>query len=395
MALDALRGVAQGITGRALRTVAGNIRSGLLPDQRGGSNQLGSAALDTFSSPTAGSVQVLRFPLDVDSGLETGNHGHYMIFGIRKQLPPRISTFDRAQAQGRAKKFIDEAQKQQDAEIDRIYADIPAQFRGTEGNTKDDIRKSVIARKSEEMRKKAQTITTTRRATEEAEAFIAMYMPPTVQVSYNTDYQDTERGAGVAIAAQAFAEFQSGAGGFDVTKRALKRLGPELGDGLMRAALGAVDMIPGLTGAQEAIEAQRGFVRAPQMELAFKGIAKRIFQYNFVMMPKSEEEAEQVRKIVQSFKENMLPEMTDFGKGIGKSVRRLNIPNTFDIEYMYAGQSNQNLHKIGECVLESMSVSYGGDRYKAYDNGMPVVTNLSLNFKELDLITKERAAEGF
>ena len=395
MALDALRGVAQGIAGRALRTVAGNIRSGLLPDQRGGSNQLGSAALDTFSSPTAGSVQVLRFPLDVDSGLETGNHGHYMIFGIRKQTPPTINPFDRAQAQGRAKKFVDEAQKQQDAEIDRIYADIPAQFRGTEGNTKDDIRKSVIARKSEELRKKAQTITTTRRATLSAEAFIAMYMPPTVQVSYNTDYQDTERGAGVAIAAQAFAEYQSGAAGGEVLKKSLKRLGPEMGDGLMRAALGAVDMIPGLTGAQEAIEAQRGFVRAPQMELAFKGIAKRIFQYNFVMMPKSEEEAEQVRKIVQSFKENMLPEMTDFGKGIGKSVRRLNIPNTFDIEYMYAGQSNQNLHKIGECVLESMSVSYGGDRYKAYDNGVPVVTNLSLNFKELDLITKERAAEGF
>ena len=102
MALDALRGVAQGIAGRALKTVAGNIRSGLLPDQRGGSNQLGSAALDTFSSPTAGSVQVLRFPLDVDSGLETGNHGHYMIFGIRKQTPPTINPFDRAQAQGRA-----------------------------------------------------------------------------------------------------------------------------------------------------------------------------------------------------------------------------------------------------------------------------------------------------
>ena len=393
MALDALRGVAQGIAGRALKTVAGNIRSGLLSDQRGGSNQLGSAALDTFSSPTAGSVQVLRFPLDVDSGLETGNHGHYMIFGIREQKPPTISVFDRAQASGRGQKFAEEAQKQQDAEIDRIYSDIPPQLRGT--TTKDDVRKSVVDRKSEELRKKAQTITTTRPSTLEAKAFIAMYMPPTVQVSYNTDYQDVERGAGVAIAAQAFAEYQSGAGGMDVTKRALKRLGPEMGDGLMRAALGAIDMIPGLTGAQEAIEAQRGFVRAPQMELAFKGIAKRIFQYNFVMMPKSEEEAEQVRKIVQSFKENMLPEMTDFGKGIGKSVRRLNIPNTFDIEYMYAGQSKSNLHKIGECVLESMSVSYGGDRYKAYDNGMPVVTNLSLNFKELDLVTKEKAAEGF
>ena len=36
-----------------------------------------------------------------------------------------------------------------------------------------------------------------------------------------------------------------------------------------------------------------------------------------------------------------------------------------------------------------MSVSYGGDRYKAYDGGRPVVTNLSLSFKEMDLITRE------
>ena len=36
-----------------------------------------------------------------------------------------------------------------------------------------------------------------------------------------------------------------------------------------------------------------------------------------------------------------------------------------------------------------MSVSYGGDRYKAYDGGRPVVTNLSLSFKEMDLVTRE------
>ena len=49
----------------------------------------------------------------------------------------------------------------------------------------------------------------------------------------------------------------------------------------------------------------------------------------------------------------------------------------------YDGSENQNLHKISECVLESMNVSYGGDRYKAYEGGRPVVTNLSLNFKTL------------
>ena len=79
----------------------------------------------------------------------------------------------------------------------------------------------------------------------------------------------------------------------------------------------------------------------------------------------------------------MLPSMT-----LG-DVRRLNIPNTFDIEYYYDNAINPHLHRISTCVLETMSVSYGGDRYKAYDGGRPVVTNLSLSFKEMDLITRE------
>ena len=33
----------------------------------------------------------------------------------------------------------------------------------------------------------------------------------------------------------------------DVAEKALKRLGPELGDGLIKAGLGAIDMIPELT----------------------------------------------------------------------------------------------------------------------------------------------------
>jgi len=188
----------------------------------------------------------------------------------------------------------------------------------------------------------------------------------------------------IASLSGALAEFKRGAGGVSV------------GNALAQATVNEALNRPGVGPIKDALFRKAGRIINPHKAVIYNGPGGfRTFSFTFVMMPKSEEEAEQVRKIVQSFKENMLPEMTDFGKGIGKSVRRLNIPNTFDIEYMYAGQSNSNLHRIGECVLESMSVSYGGDRYKAYDNGMPVVTNLSLNFKELDLITKERAAEGF
>ena len=62
---------------------------------------------------------------------------------------------------------------------------------------------------------------------------------------------------------------------------------------------------------------------------------------------------------------------------------------------MYQNNENTNLHKISTCVLESMDVTYGGDRYRTYEEGVPVETALSLSFKEMDLITAEKALEGF
>ena len=192
-----------------------------------------------------------------------------------------------------------------------------------------------------------------------------------------------------------YQDFQSGGKTGEIVGKALKKLGPEMSEGMVRMALGAADMIPGLQGAQEVIDIQRGFIKAPQMELAFKGITKRQFQYSFVMMPKSEMEAEQVEAIVKMFKAHMLPSMTD--KDLG--VRRLDIPSTFDIQYMYDNAENPHLHKISTCVLETMSVSYGGDRYKTFpgnsEGAPPVETQITLNFKEMELITRERVFEGF
>ena len=47
-----------------------------------------------------------------------------------------------------------------------------------------------------------------------------------------------------------------------------------------------------------------------------------------------------------------------------------------------------------------MNVTYGGDRYKTFDGidtkgAPPVETAITLNFKEMELITKQRAQEGY
>ena len=82
------------------------------------------------------------------------------------------------------------------------------------------------------------------------------------------------------------------------------------------------------------------------------------------------------------------------------AVSPMNVPNTFNIHYMYFDRQNQYLDPISECVLTDFSVSYGGDgRFKTFDaddsgSPPPVETSIQMTFKELELITRERVEEG-
>ena len=131
------------------------------------------------------------------------------------------------------------------------------------------------------------------------------------------------------------------------------------------------------------------------MELAFKGVDKRAFSYTFKMIPRNAQEADEIRKIIFAFKSNMLPEFKD---GVRNGCEMI-MPNTFDIEYMYNGKENDYLHKISTCVLEGLDVTQGGSRYKTFtaneQGAPPVETSITLNFRELELITRERVHEGF
>ena len=89
---------------------------------------------------------------------------------------------------------------------------------------------------------------------------------------------------------------------------------------------------------------------------------------------------------------------TVFGKT--ESVRELTIPDVFDINYMYREQENQYLNKIGTSYLKSVQVSYGGDRYTAYEpdasgSPPPQRTSLTLGFSEIEIMYRDRIEEGY
>ena len=131
------------------------------------------------------------------------------------------------------------------------------------------------------------------------------------------------------------------------------------------------------------------------MELLFEGVGRRNFSYSFVFIPKSEQEAETIETIVQSFKFHMAPEFANNMTSGADGVREMTIPDHFNIRYMYKGQENDYLNKISTCALTKMDVDYGAERFTGYAGGRPQTTKISLSFTEFNIIDKAWIDKGY
>jgi hypothetical protein len=70
-------------------------------------------------------------------------------------------------------------------------------------------------------------------------------------------------------------------------------------------------------------------------------------------------------------------------------------PSEFDIEYFINGSPNDNLNRISSCVLTEMNVNYSPNGvFSTFPDGTPTQINLTLNFVELETLTKERIEAG-
>ena len=147
-------------------------------------------------------------------------------------------------------------------------------------------------------------------------------------------------------------------------------------------------------GADAIIAIERGQVITPRMELLFEGMGRRAFSYSFTFIPKSEQEAEIIEKIVETFKFHMAPDFSNEYTSGADGVREMTIPDHFNIRYMYKGKENDHLNKIATCALTKMDVDYGADRFTGYAGGRPQTTKISLSFTEFNIMSKSHIAAG-
>ena len=245
---------------------------------------------------------------------------------------------------------------------------------GKMGQTLSDTDQSVSSQESS-------NITLKKAPTKRLSQAIALYMPAQLQMSQKAGYGEAEIGTVVAHAMSAIDAVQSDASFNELAKSFVSQTGAVVED-MATTALDAV-----ATGTKAARDISLGRVRNNRSEMLFEGIDRRSFAFTFKMLPTSAEEANAIEEIVTAFRFHAMPEVV----GSDPTGRTMIMPSTFDIEY----HPNTHLHKISTAVLESVDIQYGGERPQFFTDDHPVETQLTLNFKEMEIITKQRILAGF
>ena len=391
-----------GLLGKNLRRISGNIGSVLRGD-------IGSDSSETASlNRSKKSTKMLAFPIDIGTDPGLGNNGHYIMFYINEQENAKLKFGESESESGGTgsglASLANEAKRRGIGDVEKVFDSKKKEFlkkasdplryifkTDEQGNKVNTAAAKKTIHETKEAHKIPTTVAINRRPTKRLDTVISLYMPMTVSVKYNSKYTDTKIGA-MTSGAVDIAEQLMDTGTLDKAK--LEETAKSAGAAMEKQSLGMIGALPMMGGLAEAVEMKKGVITTDRMELAFEGVDKRTFSYDFKFIPRSKDEADEIKKIINAFKFNMLPEMPQ-----GLQGRSMTVPNTFDISYMYQNAENNYLHKISTCFLENMDVKYGGSRYKTFDGNAdgapPVETSIQLTFKEIELITRERATEGF
>lgn len=232
------------------------------------------------------------------------------------------------------------------------------------------------------------------RKTKRISTAIALYMPETMSVQYNADWQSaslTEAGGKLLMMGQvgktAVDAYRQNNGDLSKTIKTLAAQPEAYGAALeVLGGMGEGSLLG--SGATDFLLYATGQALNPQLEVLFKGLDMRTFQFDFMFAPYDEQEAENVLEIIKTFKFHMAPEVN-----AGMMGRYFTPPSEFDIDFLFNGQINRNVHQIGTCVLKDMNVDYAPNGWSSFGNGMPTHVKLSLQFMETEIVTKKRVDE--
>ena len=255
---------------------------------------------------------------------------------------------------------------------------------------------------------------------------ISLFMPETLAVTYNSTYSDVNLTD--VLGAKGFlgsALLDAGnANPANVSDAVNSMLESDYAKNIVAKTLGGAN---GAANSKELLQQSLGQYTNPQVQLLYKGISLREFTLEFIMTPKSTQEAQTVKDICDSFAFYSAPGLA--GAASGTAGQYLTPPQIFQIKFKFLGKTGllgaisnvftsamnniglgflttsnptktidggaeAKVMTINDCVLQNVNIDYAPNGWAAYNDGYPIQTRLMLTFKEIKIITKADIAKA-
>jgi hypothetical protein len=175
--------------------------------------------------------------------------------------------------------------------------------------------------------------------------------------------------------------------------------------------LGAATSVPGIGAVASGIQSvlnnealklvlnKAGYAFNPQAQALFQGIHFRTFNMSFTFTPRSAQEAEQVKKIIKTFRTYAAPTILDASAGFfykPPGIINVTFCNELDSN-LSEGTAflNQNILQLADCVLTSVDINYAPSGWSAHKDGHPIQTTMDLSFQEIELIDRQMIEKGY
>ncbi len=153
-------------------------------------------------------------------------------------------------------------------------------------------------------------------------------------------------------------------------------------DAIRQIAIGKIAEEFGISGVGALTQMQSGQVYNPNVELIYQSPALRSFSLDFLFIPKNRSEAEAMNNIIFEFKKWSAP---------SDNKTMLEVPHLWNVVYKSGVGNDKYMNKFKKCALTTIQVAHnpGTDMHSTFTDGVPVVTAMSLQFQEVDIILRQ------
>jgi hypothetical protein len=175
-------------------------------------------------------------------------------------------------------------------------------------------------------------------------------------------------------------------------------------DAVKQAAGAAIGYATDKVGIGAERQLLMGTVINPRLEKMFKQKEFRTFSFAWELYARSDIETRMIQDIIETFRYHAHPAIQDqaFGDGQSNAEIMLRVPAEFEIRFLSTNPNskgfieNEYIPKIARCVATNIQVNYTPQSlFSTFRDNAPIGVNLTIQFSEIGLLTREAVEQGF